>query len=112
MRDQGRLLPTDPSELDRRREEARNEAGIAEDVPQEPDSEVIDWIGDRDLQRFAERLSPPQRQVLMMRFVLDMSDEQIAAATARKPAAVRALRSRAIATLRSSLAAAGRDSRR
>jgi RNA polymerase sigma-70 factor (ECF subfamily) len=95
----GRLEPVDPAEIEGRRSDR---------VGDEDAASVLNWITDSDLSIFIERLSLPQRQVLLLRFLLDLSDRQIAAIMDRTPSDVRMLQSRAIRFLRARLAAIGR----
>jgi hypothetical protein len=57
---------------------------------------------------FIERLTGPQRQVVVLRYMLDLEHEQIAGVLDRTPEDVRALHSRAIRFLRARLEAVGR----
>jgi RNA polymerase sigma-70 factor (ECF subfamily) len=52
-----------------------------------------------------DRLSPDQRDVLMMRVVADLSVEQVADALGKQPGAVRALQHRAVLAVRRHIAA-------
>jgi RNA polymerase sigma-70 factor (ECF subfamily) len=101
LRKRNRLEVTDPADLNRRRE-----AG-AED---EADLAALDWITDRDLLLFIERLPLPQRQVLLLRYMLDLPHAQIARILDRSPDDVRMLQSRAQRFLRERLTAVGRRS--
>jgi RNA polymerase sigma-70 factor (ECF subfamily) len=93
---------TDPAELTRQLEEAgRGEAHV----------ETLEWLTDRELVLFVERLPPPQRQVLVMRYMLDLSTAEIAAILDRNIDDVRQLDFRARKFLESRLAAIGRDPR-
>jgi RNA polymerase sigma-70 factor (ECF subfamily) len=73
---------------------------------------ALGWINDGELLMFVERLPLAQRQVLMLRYMLDLSDAQTAAILGRSRADVRVLQSRAIHFLRKRLAAVGRESER
>ena len=55
-----------------------------------------------------QRLPEPQRQVLALRYMLDLNFQEAAEALERTPDAVRQLHHRAIGSLRSQLAALGR----
>jgi RNA polymerase sigma-70 factor (ECF subfamily) len=68
----------------------------------------LDWISDRELVMFIERLPLAQRQVLVLRFMLDLPYTQIAQAMGRSETDVRMLQSRALRFLRQRLAAVGR----
>jgi RNA polymerase sigma-70 factor (ECF subfamily) len=86
-------------ELDRHREREG-----AEDA----DLDALEWISDPDLLLFVERLPLVQRQVLLLRFMLDLSHAQIAEMLGRTPEDVRGLQSRALRFLRARLNALGR----
>jgi RNA polymerase sigma-70 factor (ECF subfamily) len=104
LRRQRRVQLTEPSEIARRRE--RDELEPA------PDASALRWIADRELLLFVERLPASQRQILVMRFMLDLQPSEIAEMLDTTSAAVRQAQTRAIAVLRERLAAAGRSSRR
>jgi RNA polymerase sigma-70 factor (ECF subfamily) len=94
VRKRSRLDVTDPVDMERQRgTEARE------------DSELrgLDWVSDRDLLNLIERLPLPQRQVLLLRFMLDMPHDQIATVLDRSSDDVRALQSRAVRFLRERL---------
>jgi RNA polymerase sigma-70 factor, ECF subfamily len=93
-----RSQPEEPAMLEARRE--RHESAEA--------SEALDWLTDADLYLFVELLPPSQREVLVLRYVLDMSNNEIAAALDRTSEAVRQLLSRAHRSLERRLVAAGR----
>jgi RNA polymerase sigma-70 factor (ECF subfamily) len=102
LRGQGRLQPTDPALLDERRERTQ-----AADVS--PDAlDSLDWITDRELLMFIERLPEPQRQVLLLRYMLDLSHAQIGEVLDRRPDDVRMLLSRAQRFLHDRLVGLGR----
>jgi RNA polymerase sigma-70 factor (ECF subfamily) len=97
-----RSKPVDPSELQRRHEPSG---------PAEPDDHALgalDWISDRELLMFIERLPQAQRQALVLRYMLDLSTAQIAELLDRTPDDVRMLQSRGLRFLRRRLAAIGR----
>jgi len=101
MRRNGRIEVTDPAELDRRRERAQR--------PSDDDDEpVISWISDGDLLLFVQQLTPPQRQAVVLRFVLEVPNQEIARILNRTPADVRKLQHRAITYLAERLTAVGR----
>jgi RNA polymerase sigma-70 factor (ECF subfamily) len=73
--------------------------------------DVLEWISDRELLLFFERLPLVQRQALALRYLFDLSSAQVAQVLDRSPDDVRQLQSRALAALRSRLAAVGRGAR-
>jgi len=84
---------------------------------EQPDAEELDtgvlrWISDRELLMFVERLPLGQRQVLMLRFLLDLNSLEIASILEMSPDQVRALQRRALAYLRERLDAIGRGPER
>jgi RNA polymerase sigma-70 factor, ECF subfamily len=99
LRRRGRLLPEDPAQVDRRRQ-------LGEDPS--ADMEALSWISDRELLMFIERLPLAQRQVLLLRYMLDLSNSEIASALNRSPADISLLHHRALKFLRGRLAALGR----
>jgi RNA polymerase sigma-70 factor (ECF subfamily) len=100
LKKRGRVEVADPVELDRRRDAACDE----------PAAQVgaLDWITDRELLIFIERLPVVQRQVLMLRFMLDLSTSEIARILDRSPTDVRRLQHRALRFLEARLTALGR----
>jgi RNA polymerase sigma-70 factor (ECF subfamily) len=101
---QGRIDVVDPAELDRRREAPIPEPQIDDDAA----LRTLQWITDTDMFVLAERLTTAQRQVLALRFMLDLSLKQTAELLGRTPNDVAALQHRAIVFLRERLAALGR----
>lgn len=99
LRQTGRIEPVDPAEL---------EALLDESESSEEPASVVGWIADRDLALFVERLPLPQRQVLALRYVLDLSHAQVAAILGRTESDVRALQTRALRFLNDRLTAIGR----
>jgi RNA polymerase sigma-70 factor (ECF subfamily) len=100
LRQQGRLELEDSPSLDRRRERA--------DQAEDADPAALGWIGDRDLILLVERLPLAQRQVLLLRYLLDLSNREIAAVLDRTPSDVSLLHHRALGFIRDRLAALGR----
>jgi RNA polymerase sigma-70 factor (ECF subfamily) len=100
LRKRQRLEVTEPAELDRRRERPADL-----DVP-ELDS--LSWITDRELLLFVERLPVAQRQVLLLRFMLDLPGSEVARILGRSHEDVRSLQSRAVRFLEKRLTALGR----
>jgi RNA polymerase sigma-70 factor (ECF subfamily) len=101
LRTRGRTRPTEPEALERGREDASFAV---------PDVAALSWLTDRDLMLFVERLPLAQRQVLMLRYMVDLPLAEIAAVLGRSHDDVRQLHSRALAFLRDRLAALGRTS--
>ena len=97
----GRMDVVDPVELTDRRED-----------PTEPEPvEVLGtlgWITDREILMLIERLPVAQRQVLMLRYMMDLTTTDIAAVLGRSTEDVRALQSRALRFLQQRLTALGR----
>jgi RNA polymerase sigma-70 factor (ECF subfamily) len=95
------LYPEAPDQLDVMRDQAPayDEVEVAE---------TLGWLSDREVGMFVERLPLPQRQVLVLRFMLDLSGEEIAQALGRSPNSVRKLQQRALESLQRRLIAVGR----
>ena len=74
------------------------------DEPTDTQQHFRDWITDRTLARQFQRLPESQRQVLVLRYLLDLPHEQIARMLDRQSDDIRALHSRAIRRLRSQMA--------
>jgi RNA polymerase sigma-70 factor (ECF subfamily) len=98
-----RVDVSEPSELARRLE-GPDETRI--------DEGVLRWIADRDLLMFVERLPPSQQRILAMRYMLDLSTQEIATILGVSKDAVRQQQSRALTVLRSRLSVIGRTPRR
>ena len=81
------------------------------EVPPDLDLQMLGWISDNDLTLFVERLPLVQRQVLLLRFMLDLPFEEIGRILDRAPEDVRQIQSRALVFLRQRLAAVGRTPR-
>lgn len=101
MRRSGKVEFHPPEDVERWREESEEGESTAA-------LERIDWITDRDLALFVERLPLPQRQVLFLTYVMDLPTADIAKLLDRSRDDVRLLRSRAQRLLRSRLEAIGR----
>jgi RNA polymerase sigma-70 factor (ECF subfamily) len=71
----------------------------------EPRLGGFDWISDGDLMLFVERLPLAQRQVLALRFMLDMTHAEIATVLGRSHEDVRTLQHRALRFLNGRLGA-------
>jgi RNA polymerase sigma-70 factor (ECF subfamily) len=100
LRKHGRTEAEEPETM------ARHQEREAMDAEQE--LPVLSWISDRDLQIFIERLPLAQRQALALRFMLDMSADEIAQVLDLTPTNVRGLQHRGLSFLRARLAAVGR----
>jgi RNA polymerase sigma-70 factor (ECF subfamily) len=104
LRRRRRLDVHDPAMIDRHRESVLD--GDEENLA------ALDWISDRELMMFVERLPLIQRQVLFLRFRLDMSHSEIGRLLGRSSEDVRNLQSRALRFIRARLTALGRGPRR
>jgi RNA polymerase sigma factor (sigma-70 family) len=91
----GRVDLIDPAELDRRLD--------THDHASDPAALV--WLSDKELTFLIERLPLPQRQVLMLRYMLDFSPAEIAAVLGRSANDVRVLQHRALQFLKQRLTA-------
>jgi RNA polymerase sigma-70 factor, ECF subfamily len=102
LRRQQHIEVTEPAELDSKREAA------AAPAPPSDLEAVLAWLSDKDVAFFVGRLPLAQRQVLTLRFLLDLSTPEIAEMIGRSEKAVRQLQSRALVTLHERLIAIGR----
>jgi RNA polymerase sigma-70 factor, ECF subfamily len=96
LRKRARVELEDQEEIDRL---------LARGVPEEPELPAPGWISDRDLLLFVERLPLPQRQVLTLRYMMDMTNREVGDVLGRSPSEVRVLHYRAVSFLRERLAA-------
>jgi RNA polymerase sigma-70 factor (ECF subfamily) len=62
--------------------------------------DALDALSDSSLAALLDRLSPDQRDVLLLRIVADLSLEDVAEALGKRRGAVKSLQHRALATLR------------
>jgi RNA polymerase sigma-70 factor (ECF subfamily) len=99
LRKQGRIELEDQDEIDRLLERG---------VPREPELPAMGWISDRDLLLFMERLPLAQRQVLTLRYMMDMDNREVGEILGRSPSEVRVMHYRAVGFLRKRLGAVGR----
>jgi RNA polymerase sigma-70 factor (ECF subfamily) len=99
LKRRGRSEVTAPEGLER----ARNET-----EPDGHDLPVLDWLSDRELALFVERLPLAQRQVLVLRYMLGFDYSEIAGILGRSVVDVRSLNSRGLRYLRERLIAVGR----
>jgi RNA polymerase sigma-70 factor (ECF subfamily) len=104
LRKRARVEVIDPAELDELRETGREATDRAL-------IDILNWISDTDLFIFTERLPLAQRQVLVLRFTLDLTDREIAAILGRTAVDVRTLQHRALRFLEKRLSAVGRGPR-
>jgi RNA polymerase sigma factor (sigma-70 family) len=74
------------------------EVQVGTDVAAEVDALVN--LGSEQVATLLERLSPDQRDVLVLRIVGDLTVEQVAEAVGKRPGAVKALQRRGLASLR------------
>ncbi|MDX6653055.1 MAG: hypothetical protein QOJ38_1836 [Solirubrobacterales bacterium] len=101
LKKNARFEVADPAEIDERRE-AESNGGDHHQIG------ALEWISDRDLILFAERLPLAQRQVLVLRYMLDLTDAEIAEVLGRTAVDVRTLQHRALRFLEKRLRAVGR----
>jgi RNA polymerase sigma-70 factor, ECF subfamily len=104
VRKAARQIVTDPAELDRHRERAADNSEEAEEAA----LRALNWIKDPDLMTFAERMPLAQRQAIFLRFMFDLTNEEIAAMMKREVADVRTLQSRGLRFLEARMKAIGR----
>lgn len=71
-------------------------------------SGALDWISDDELMLFVERLPAPERQVMLLRYMLELDWERTADVSGRSPEDVRDLQLRALDVLEARLTEAGR----
>lgn len=76
----------------------------------EPEALALEWVTDDDLLFLIRRLPAAQRQVLTLRYMLELSTDQIASVLGRSPVAVRKLEHRALRFLEERLIALRRRS--
>lgn len=93
----GRIDVEDPSEMEAIRD--RNGERATAQLP------LLDWIPNEDLMMLIERLPLAQRQVIVLRYVVDMEPEQIAQLLDRSVGDIYSLTNRALTFLRQRLAA-------
>jgi RNA polymerase sigma-70 factor (ECF subfamily) len=105
LRKAGRDIPESPAEINSLLERGGQDVAPAAEV------EALRWISDRELLLFIERLTLGQRQVLVLRYMLDLSVAEIAEVLDRTPNEVRLLLKRAQAVLRQRFVALGREPR-
>jgi RNA polymerase sigma-70 factor (ECF subfamily) len=95
LRKRGRLAVEEPESIERHREEPTERSPLGS----------LDWISDADLLFLLERLPQMQRQAITLRYLLDLSTEEMCLVLDRTPVAVRKLEHRALRFLEERLAA-------
>jgi RNA polymerase sigma-70 factor (ECF subfamily) len=98
LRKHGRTSVEEPAELERRRPAAG-----------EDELRALRLTSDEELILLINRLPEPQRQAVLLRYVLDFTGPEIAEILGRSPESVRQLLSRGLGFLRQRLAALGRE---
>ena len=98
MRQLGRSEPVEPALLEEQRDTE----------PAEETVSALSWLSDRELVMFVERLPLAQRQVLVLRYLLDLPTKEIGAILGRSVDDVRMLEHRAVRFLEARLTAVGR----
>jgi RNA polymerase sigma-70 factor (ECF subfamily) len=101
LRREGKLEPEEPEKIQRRIDEST--------ISEEDALPVLQRLLDNDLTIFVDRLPAVQRQVLALRYMMDMTLAEIAEEIGRSHDAVRQMHSRALTFLRARLAAIGRS---
>jgi RNA polymerase sigma-70 factor (ECF subfamily) len=85
--------------IDARRREARRPKLEESAIPDRPTEPVVDAALDPELRAALAQLTPEQREVVVLRFVADLSIEEVARITKRKTGGVKALQHRGISSL-------------
>jgi RNA polymerase sigma-70 factor (ECF subfamily) len=98
LRKHGRVDVEEPATVERR----------CQPTP-DTDLRALHWTSDNDLMTLVERLPNSQRQVVVLRYVLDFTTSEIGEILERSPEAVRQLQSRALRFLERRLMALGRE---
>jgi RNA polymerase sigma-70 factor (ECF subfamily) len=99
--------------IDARRRSARRPVELSPEPPESGEraddaaDEALERIGLDRVQRILATLSDDQRAVLLLRFVADMSVEDVARAVGKRPGAVKALQRRGLAAVKRLLARKG-----
>jgi RNA polymerase sigma-70 factor (ECF subfamily) len=94
----GRADLLEPTEMSR----------LQRDTPAAAELDALDWVSDRELHLFIERLPLAQRQVLFLRYVVGMSTAETAGLLEASADVVRQHHARALGRLRARLNAVGR----
>ena len=99
--------------IDARRRSARRPVELSPDPPEpraradDAAEEALARIGTERVERILAALSDDQRAVLLLRFVADMSIDDVAKAVGKRPGAVKALQRRGLAAVKRLLARKG-----
>jgi RNA polymerase sigma-70 factor (ECF subfamily) len=93
------ILEARVSPLRPEREEPAPRGAVESPAPSYAARDALEWLTDADLYRFVERLPASQREVLVLRYLLDLSPREVAAALDRTPQAVAQLLVRALRTV-------------
>ena len=88
--------------LRKSQKQSSHEAELPEDVSDTSDRMEIS-LEQRDLLKVIDILSPNQRQVILMKFIEDMDNQEIAETMGKSTGAIRILQMRALETLRKTL---------
>jgi RNA polymerase sigma-70 factor (ECF subfamily) len=96
---------------------APENAGIEDPLPagseleraahEDEELHALHWVTDRDLQLLVEHLPPAQRQVLLLRYMLDLPSSEVAEIIGRTQDEVRELQDRAVTVMRGELKGMG-----
>lgn len=100
-----RVEVTEPSELNRLREEQAEAMGEIDPNPVE--AQALHNLSDSEVMRLVARLPIPQRQVVLLRHVMDFSVGEVAEILGRSPNAISQLQQRAFKVLAKRLTALG-----
>ena len=88
--------------LRKRQKQSTREADLPEEIRDTSDGMEIS-LEQRDLLKVIDVLSPNQRQVILMKFIEDMDNQEIAETMGKSTGAIRILQMRALETLRKTL---------
>jgi RNA polymerase sigma-70 factor (ECF subfamily) len=99
LRKRGVVDVEDPVTLSRRRDSIADHDALG----------ALRWMSDAEMLLLIERLSPLQRQVLVLRYMMDLSCTEVAEVLGRSSESVRQLQHRALEFLRTRLHALGRQ---
>jgi RNA polymerase sigma-70 factor (ECF subfamily) len=102
LRDRGRVDVEEPGRLELLASGVDAGAGSAA-----AETRALEWLSDDDMLMFVERLPLAQRQVLVLRYMLDLSTAEIAEVLDRSEASIRQLQSRALRRLENQVGSLG-----